>query len=71
MPPLWHNTSFHQTSILFESLLRARAVAISYFSVHFQPKVFLILFLIFVFVFPEQNSVKKTDIDGVELILLQ
>ena len=27
--------------------------AVSYFSVYFQPKVFLILFLIFVFEFPE------------------
>ena len=32
--------------------------AVSYFSVYFQPKVFLILFLIFVFEFPEQSSVK-------------
>ena len=32
--------------------------AVSYFSVYFQPKVFLILFLIFVFEFPEHSSVK-------------
>ena len=32
--------------------------AVSYFSVYFQPKVFLILFLIFVFEFPEYSSVK-------------
>ena len=32
--------------------------AVSYFSSYFQPKVFLILFLIFVFEFPEHSSVK-------------
>ena len=32
--------------------------AVSYFSVYFQPKVFLILILIFVFEFPEHSSVK-------------
>ena len=32
--------------------------AVSYFSVYFQPKVFLILFLIFVFEFPEHSSAK-------------
>ena len=32
--------------------------AVSYFSVYFQPKVFLILILTFVFEFPEHSSVK-------------
>ena len=32
--------------------------SVSYFSVYFQPKVFLILFLAFVFEFPEHSSVK-------------
>ena len=32
--------------------------AVSYFSVNFQPKVFFILFLIFVFEFPEYSRVK-------------
>ena len=32
--------------------------AVSYFSVYFQPKVFRILFLIFVFEFPEHSGVK-------------
>ena len=35
--------------------------AVSYFSVYFQPKVFLILFLIFIFELPEhRNSSVKT-----------
>ena len=32
--------------------------AVSYFSVYFQPKVFVILFLIFVFEIPEHSSFK-------------
>ena len=36
--------------------------AVSYFSVHFQPKIFLILFLIFIFEFPEHSSVKTKHV---------
>ena len=49
---------FTYTFFFYKNTLFQFQPAVSYFSVYFQPKVFLILFLIFVFEFSEQGSVK-------------
>ena len=46
------------TRIFYKNTWFQLQLAVSYFSVYFQPKVFLILIPIFVFEFPEHSSVK-------------